>query len=229
MCPNIKWVLHCATILKTDWQTWTAWPLVFIVSNNLMPLRLEWPQRLYSESFFHLETLKEFLRYGGQGAVSLQSAAKSAADCRSPTGCSVNEAINKMIWTSFYRCIHITSKCSPIQRYHPSNNQHIVDSDPPKHKQTQVTPDQCDAGWGWRFIVNYITEGLVVSNNTGAVTCLRLKAITRWKSSCCVLVNFKWCMELLAWTDTEASDDADHTADTDVAHEGQVNLQRRRQ
>lgn len=31
--------------------------------------------------------------------------------------------------------------------------------------------------------------------------------------------------EELAWTDTEAGDDAHHTADTDVAHEWQVNLQ----
>lgn len=31
--------------------------------------------------------------------------------------------------------------------------------------------------------------------------------------------------EELAWTDTEAGDDANHTADTDVAHEWQVKLQ----
>lgn len=31
--------------------------------------------------------------------------------------------------------------------------------------------------------------------------------------------------EQLAWTNTEASDDADHTADTDVAHEWQLSLQ----
>lgn len=36
-------------------------------------------------------------------------------------------------------------------------------------------------------------------------------------------------VEQLAWTDTEASDDADHTADTDVAHEWKVSLQEDKQ
>lgn len=35
--------------------------------------------------------------------------------------------------------------------------------------------------------------------------------------------------EELAWTDTEACDDADHAADADVAHEGQVKLQQERE
>lgn len=39
------------------------------------------------------------------------------------------------------------------------------------------------------------------------------------KNSILIIENRVRVRERLAWANTEASDDADHTADTDVAHE----------